>query len=123
MGANFRGVLIFVDFIGSLHPQKTVAWAPCTHACSSYMPRKYKPSKLSYLFKPRKFKPSKISAHTVSYVQYIGKTACYVYWIGLVSSLGMGTVVTSHACLHLRVALIEHTLVQVKVHLSRQWWI
>ena len=65
MGTNFRGVLIFVDFVRSLHPRKTVAWAPCTHACNSYMPRKYKPSKSSYLFKPRKFKPSNLSTRTV----------------------------------------------------------
>ena len=30
MGINFRGVLNFVDFVGSLHPQKMLAWAPCT---------------------------------------------------------------------------------------------
>ena len=29
MGINFQGVLNFVDFVGSLHPQKTLAQAAC----------------------------------------------------------------------------------------------
>ena len=79
MGANFRGVLIFVDFVGSLHPLKTVAWVPCTHSCKSYMPRKYKPSKSSYLFKPRKFKPSNLSTRTVLlYIIFKNSSRCHL---------------------------------------------
>ena len=31
MGINFQGVLNFVDFVGSLHPQKMLTWVACTH--------------------------------------------------------------------------------------------
>ena len=36
MGINFQGVLNFVDFVGLLHPQKTLAWAPCTRVITMH---------------------------------------------------------------------------------------
>ena len=60
MGINFRGVLIFVDFVGLI-----VAFVKNLFNTDIHNHAFSKPSKSSYLFKPRNFNPSNLNTLTV----------------------------------------------------------
>ena len=68
-----------------------ILWGLCIHETFAsapgiimYMPRKYEPSKLSYLLKPRNFNPSKITTthgvitRTQGTWQITAKEKCYI---------------------------------------------
>ena len=55
MVGNFRGVLIFMDFMCSAYPQKLLNFSYRVD-----MPQKYKPTKSSKLPKPQKLDPRKL---------------------------------------------------------------